>query len=450
VRWGGPSVARPLRRRTTPVELPRNVAMELGTRLDMLRFLMRDRDTRFVRRVRRGIPRLRNRDHQDATAGAPSERDLSAAGRYAPPGASRPCPHPQRPAPAAPARPVRDARQRPSTALGTPTPVARTRASPCRHPSRFRPPLRVVTRRRADRMCGRPRWSDPRIPACRLNAGAGRGVCLLVVHAPAGSCPPSRPGSHRAAKTCPPAPTSRRTSASLAECDILAHARSASKARQPSPGALQAAGVLVKFEPGPPGDLDALPNENGWKWIFPAYAQPIASWAPIWTLSNVARAGHEPLDPFAVIVSYAGPDGTRYTERYEIDPGPILKATSSGPSDTKDPFDWEKCNVPGAGGSGAAESLRIRPRLNNRNLPRTARCPGMVSLAVRVDRAGLLRGPCATADTRPGPGPTPAAPALGGRRGGRRTLPLAAHVVGARSASNDRPYPCRPLVTSAL
>jgi hypothetical protein len=47
------------------------------------------------------------------------------------------------------------------------------------------------------------------------------------------------------------------------------------------------------------------------------------------------------LDPFAVIVNYAGPDGTRYTERYEIDPTPTLKATSSGPSDTKDPFDWE-------------------------------------------------------------------------------------------------------------
>jgi len=64
-----------------------------------------------------------------------------------------------------------------------------------------------------------------------------------------------------------------------------------------------------------------------------------------WTLSNIVRAGHDQLDPFAVIVNYAGPDVTRYTERYEIDPTPILKTTSLSPSDTKDPFDWEKRKV---------------------------------------------------------------------------------------------------------
>lgn len=110
-------------------------------------------------------------------------------------------------------------------------------------------------------------------------------------------------------------------------------------------GTSVAANVSVQFEPGPPEDLDSLPGDNMWKWIFQAYARPIASWAPTWTLSNVVRAGHEPLDPFAVIVNYAGPDGTRYTERHEIDPTPILKATSSGPSDTKEPFDWEKRKV---------------------------------------------------------------------------------------------------------
>lgn len=110
-------------------------------------------------------------------------------------------------------------------------------------------------------------------------------------------------------------------------------------------GASVAADVSVKFEPGPPGDLDALPNDNMWKWIFQAYARPIASWAPTWTLSNIVRAGQEQLDPFAIIVNYAGPDGTPYTGRYEIDPTPILKGTSSGPSDMMDPFDWEKRKV---------------------------------------------------------------------------------------------------------
>lgn len=47
--------------------------------------------------------------------------------------------------------------------------------------------------------------------------------------------------------------------------------------------------------------------------------------APTWTLSNVVRAGHEQLNPFAVMVDYAGPDRTRYTERHQIDPTSILK-----------------------------------------------------------------------------------------------------------------------------
>jgi hypothetical protein len=101
--------------------------------------------------------------------------------------------------------------------------------------------------RRADRVCGRPRWSDPRVPACRLTAGAPRrGVVFLagstrrqdLFRPSAGSCPPVGQAVTEGAKTRPAAPRSRRTLASLAARDTLAHAGSARKARQLSTGTL--------------------------------------------------------------------------------------------------------------------------------------------------------------------------------------------------------------------
>jgi hypothetical protein len=65
-------------------------------------------------------------------------------------------------------------------------------------------------------------------------------------------------GSHRGAKTRPAAPRSRRTSASLAARDTLAHGRSAWKARQLSTGTLQAGhfGDLPKSRAGGQDDHD--------------------------------------------------------------------------------------------------------------------------------------------------------------------------------------------------
>ena len=65
---------------------------------------------------------------------------------------------------------------------------------------------------------------------------------------------------------------------------------------------------------------------------------PSPNWAPGWSTSNLVRAGQDPLDPFTVILSYLGPDSTRYEERFPLHPDHILKETSSTPSKTDSPI----------------------------------------------------------------------------------------------------------------
>lgn len=94
--------------------------------------------------------------------------------------------------------------------------------------------------------------------------------------------------------------------------------------------------VSVRFDP-PPSGIDDLPDSDMWKWLYQAYASPIATWAPGWSLTNVVRAGHDDIEAFTVVLDYSGPDGTAYRESVNLDPIPILKTTSAAPSDTEDP-----------------------------------------------------------------------------------------------------------------
>jgi len=110
-------------------------------------------------------------------------------------------------------------------------------------------------------------------------------------------------------------------------------------------GASVATNVTATFDPRPPLDVDALPDSNMWKWIYQRYATPITTWPPEWTLSNVIRAGQDPLPPVTVTVSYDGPDGTKYQDRYDLHPDHILKETSANPSRTDDPVKMEQQKI---------------------------------------------------------------------------------------------------------
>lgn len=53
---------------------------------------------------------------------------------------------------------------------------------------------------------------------------------------------------------------------------------------------------------------------------------------------RVIRSGHDPLEAFEVTLSYLGPDGSEYEERFALHPDHILKETSSAPSNTDNPI----------------------------------------------------------------------------------------------------------------
>jgi hypothetical protein len=102
-------------------------------------------------------------------------------------------------------------------------------------------------------------------------------------------------------------------------------------------GVSVASNVRVSFDPMPPSDLDSLPSGDMRKWLFETYEKPIQTWPPGWELSNVVRAGHDDIEPFAILIEYCGPDNTRYSERIDIDPTPVLKHTTATPTKADDP-----------------------------------------------------------------------------------------------------------------
>lgn len=103
-------------------------------------------------------------------------------------------------------------------------------------------------------------------------------------------------------------------------------------------GASPARDVAVTFDPPPPTDLEALPHENMMRWLYQAYERPISLWPSQWRMSNVYRAGYDTVGPLTLTIAYLGPDGHRYADEFHLDPAPLLKTTSSTPSDptTKD------------------------------------------------------------------------------------------------------------------
>lgn len=100
-------------------------------------------------------------------------------------------------------------------------------------------------------------------------------------------------------------------------------------------GLTPAHNVKVTFDPTAPADLGTLPQDDMMTWLYQTYAGPIPLWPPKWTMSNVYRAGQEDVTPLRVDISYSGPDGYHYDGSFTLDPTPILKTTTSGPSDPK-------------------------------------------------------------------------------------------------------------------
>lgn len=97
--------------------------------------------------------------------------------------------------------------------------------------------------------------------------------------------------------------------------------------------------VSVQFDPPAPtpAQVAALPASDMRKWLFERFSEPVPVWAPGWSTSNVLRAGHDELEPFTVVISYWGADGTPYSDRFPLLPDHVLKETSSSPSKTDSP-----------------------------------------------------------------------------------------------------------------
>jgi hypothetical protein len=99
-------------------------------------------------------------------------------------------------------------------------------------------------------------------------------------------------------------------------------------------GPSSATDVRVAFDPPALAkeDVAALPDSDMKKWLYQRFAESVPIWAPGWATSNVIRSGQDPLQPFAVTLSYRGADSTEYEERFALYPDHILKETSCTPS----------------------------------------------------------------------------------------------------------------------
>ena len=103
-------------------------------------------------------------------------------------------------------------------------------------------------------------------------------------------------------------------------------------------GPSSATGVRVVFDPPAPAneEVAALPDSDMKKWLYQRFAESVPVWAPGWSTSNVIRSVRDSLEPFTVNLSYRGPDGAEYDERFPLYPDHILKETTSTPSTTND------------------------------------------------------------------------------------------------------------------
>lgn len=105
-------------------------------------------------------------------------------------------------------------------------------------------------------------------------------------------------------------------------------------------GSSVAVDVQVAFDPPAPSieEVATLPDSDMAKWLYQRFEEAVPMWAPGWSTSNVVRAGQGPLEPFTVVLSYVGADGTPYVERFPLHPEHILKETTSTPSKTDNPI----------------------------------------------------------------------------------------------------------------
>lgn len=110
-------------------------------------------------------------------------------------------------------------------------------------------------------------------------------------------------------------------------------------------GASVARDVSVTFDPPPPSDISSIPMSDNWGWIYKRFEQPITTWSPGWTTSNIVRSGSDELADFTVTVNYAGPDGAPYNDVYHLHAAPTLNETYIGPSKVDDPTKLEQQKV---------------------------------------------------------------------------------------------------------
>lgn len=103
-------------------------------------------------------------------------------------------------------------------------------------------------------------------------------------------------------------------------------------------GPSSATDVRISFDPPAPSteEVETMPDGYIWKWVYQRFNEPVPVWAPGWSTANVIRTGGDSLDPFTVMASYLGPDGTGYEDQFQLNPAPILKETTATPSQATD------------------------------------------------------------------------------------------------------------------
>lgn len=106
-------------------------------------------------------------------------------------------------------------------------------------------------------------------------------------------------------------------------------------------GPSSATNVRVAFDPPDEAadELASLPDNDVNDQLHQRFSEPVAVWAPGWSTTNVVRGGENSLRVFVVTMSYLGPDGTQYEDRFALNPEHVIKETSSRPARTEDPIE---------------------------------------------------------------------------------------------------------------